>query len=374
MGVPGEDGQNVERLGTSEERPAAKRGIVPVRRYEQERPCDNRVLHSARVYSLLDRLSSGGVFAEFLVPEVTVVIPTSNRCSLLRLALRGALAQEKVDLEVIVVDDGSQDRTSALLAELNDPRVHVVRHEVRLGLPQARNAGIEQARGNWIAFLDDDDVWSPRKLRAQLDVAARTGASFVYAAAVLLDENRRMLDEALPTPDPDGLKRSLLAHNVMPAGGSNVIARTHLVRSLNGFDENLPQLADWDLWIRLSDRAHAAACREVLVGYLRHSASMLLTERRDVLWELEYLVHKHRELSVEEGIEFDRLRLSRWVAWGHRRAGRRFRAAASYLRGAYRYRNAGNLARAGGALIGEWAIQRPAASRVSEPVWLKLYR
>src|SRR3954468_2829862 len=104
-------------------------------------------------------------------PEVTVVIPTRDAWDLLPATLTGALAQEEVALEVVVVDDGSRDGTAAGLAEWAraDPRLRVCRLEPSAGVGAARNAGIERARGEWLAFLDHDDLWAPRKLREQVD-------------------------------------------------------------------------------------------------------------------------------------------------------------------------------------------------------------
>src|SRR4051794_9306561 len=112
-------------------------------------------------------------------PGVTVVIPTFNRWRVLSArALPSALAQEDVDLEVVVVVDGSTDETASGLESLEDERVRVVRHARPLGLHRARNAGIAAARGEWVAFLDDDDVWAPWKLRTQLALVNEANASF----------------------------------------------------------------------------------------------------------------------------------------------------------------------------------------------------
>ena len=158
-------------------------------------------------------------------------------------------------------------------------------------MARARNAGIAVARGEWVAFLDDDDLWAPLKLRSQLDAAHAEDASFAYSAAAWLDERKHFL-HALASPDPDGLDVRLLRWNEIWAGCSNVIARTEVIRRLGGFDEHLFQLADWDLWIRLAFDGRAAAVGEVLVGYVMHSQSMLLNDRRDVFAEFRYLVEK----------------------------------------------------------------------------------
>ena len=103
-------------------------------------------------------------------PAVSVVIPTRDRWPLLATTLASALGQDGVALEVVVVDDGSAT-AAPVVPPFDDPRVRIARNDRSLGVAGARNRGIEAARGEWIAFLDDDDVWAPAKLRRQLDAA-----------------------------------------------------------------------------------------------------------------------------------------------------------------------------------------------------------
>jgi glycosyltransferase involved in cell wall biosynthesis len=319
-------------------------------------------------------------------PEVSVVIPTRSRWHLLSAAaLPSALEQEDVDVEVIVVDDGSRDETPTRLAELGDPRVVVLRHEESRGVAVARNAGIRAARGRWVGFLDDDDLWAPRKLRAQVDSAEAANAVFAYSAGAGLDASHAFLF-AVRQPDPEVVLRELLRWNVIWCGCSNVLARADVVARLGGFDEAFVQLADWDLWIRLALAGPAAATQDVLVGYVMHDESMLLTDRRDVFPEMDRLVAKHGDASRRYGIEPDRALFTRWVARGHRRAGRRTLAARTYLRGALRYRDLGALPRALLSFAPErivdasrWlgGVERRSAlrkERVPEPDWIARFR
>lgn len=315
--------------------------------------------------------------------SATIVISTRDRWSLLASnALRAALLQENVDFEVVVVDDGSTAKAPRDLQGLDDERVRLVRHANPRGVATTRNTGLREAHGDWVAFLDDDDLWAPTKLRRQLEAAEAAGARFVYAGAVWVDERRQLLHGHAP-PSPETLARELLQWNVLWGGGSNVLARRDLLESLGGFDEALFQLADWDLWIRLALTARAAVVTDPLVALVVHRESMLLVDRRDVFLELEFLVSKHREAAAQTGVAIDRARFARWVGAGHLRAGRRRAASHAYVRGT---RAPGNVVRAAGTFLGPAVYAYASALRgavpgglrtgertAERPAWLDLY-
>jgi glycosyltransferase involved in cell wall biosynthesis len=319
-------------------------------------------------------------------PDATVVIPTRDRWPVLsRAALASARAQEQVDVEIIVVDDGSTDGTADHVSQLGDERVRVLRHEQSRGVAAARNAGIAAARGRWISFLDDDDLWSPRKLRAQLDAAAQADAVFAYTAGAAVDEDHTFLFN-VAAPDAATITTQLLQWNVIWCGCSNVAARADVVHELGGFDAELAQLADWDLWIRLALAGPAAATPDVHCAYTIHERNMLLTAREDVFPEFERLVRKHAAPAEAHGVQLDGARFARWVAMGHRRAGRRRLAATTYLGAAFRHHDPGSALRAAGALLGEPALRvgrkavppdrrsRLVKLPAVEPAWLAAYR
>jgi glycosyltransferase involved in cell wall biosynthesis len=319
-------------------------------------------------------------------PDVTVVVPTKDRWPVLsRAALPAVLGQQAVDVELVVVDDGSSDGTSERLADLGDSRVRIVRHDTARGVAAARNAGIAAARGRWISFLDDDDLWGPLKLRGQLDAAEALDAVFVYASGAAVDGAHRFLFN-VAAPDPLTITDELLRWNVIWCGCSNVMARADVVHQLGGFDESFFQLADWDLWIRLALAGPAAACGDVLVAYTIHSDNMLLTHQPDVFPEFERLKAKHAAAAAEHGVGLDGARFARWVASGHARAGRKRKAARIYLASARRNRDAGAVLRAAGAVLGGPVVsvgrkviptdRRSRLPRLAlpEPAWLAGYR
>ena len=317
-------------------------------------------------------------------PEVTVVIPTQGRWALLRRTLGGALRQRGVELEVVIVDDGSSDETAERLAELGDSRVRPLRHEVSRHVAAARNAGIAAASGEWIAFLDDDDLWAPDKLRAQLAATAAQQADFAWCSGLVVDASCSVL-ETWPARGPDEILRLLLRGNWMPAGASNVVARTDLVRELGAFDEELRHFADWDLWIRLAAAGRGAACPEALVAYVRHQRNMILTDPRGVVRELYALAAKHRAAAGLYGVPADRVLpdeagVFRWLGASQARSGRRARAAAYYLRAALGrspYGRRRTLRDAARALLGELPTDRPASidkRLLASAGWLAQYR
>jgi glycosyltransferase involved in cell wall biosynthesis len=210
-------------------------------------------------------------------PEVSVVIPTHNRRDLLALTLASALWQEDVDLEVIVVDDGSSDGSGETVAALHDARVRLIRHETPEGVSSARNDGIDEAAGEWVAFLDDDDLWAPAKLRAQLN-AARSGSTWAYTGVVKIDERQRVIG-GRPPPSPREVVARLPRWNLVPGGCSGVIAARNALVSIGQFDRRLVNLADWDLWIRLGRTGLPACAPDPLVAYRSHRGQASLDVR-----------------------------------------------------------------------------------------------
>jgi glycosyltransferase involved in cell wall biosynthesis len=202
-------------------------------------------------------------------PQISVIVPTHDRRALLMLTLRTVLWQQGVDLEVIVVDDGSVDGTSDAVTALDDGRVRSIRHDTPLGVSVARNHGIDVARGRWVAFLDDDDLWAPNKLEAQIQAAAASRATWCYAGAVKIDGWQRIVG-GRPPPTPDIVAARLPRWNLVPGGCSGVIAARTALESAGGFDPRLVNLADWDLWIRLGRTGEPACVHDPVVGYRVH--------------------------------------------------------------------------------------------------------
>jgi glycosyltransferase involved in cell wall biosynthesis len=248
--------------------------------------------------------------------DVTVVVPTHNRSRLLALTLRSALWQQHVDLEVVVVDDGSTDDTAQLVASLDDPRIHRLHHPTSQGVSAARNHGIARARGRWVAFLDDDDLWAPDKLARQLQAAHHTGHAWAYTGAVSVDVEQRLFGSSTPPPPPEEVLARLPRWNPMPGGCSNVIASSALLQATGPFDRQLVNLADWDLWIRIARAAGPPAwVRSPLVGYRLHGGNRSL--------DTALILTEARMIERRYGTALDWGGIFRYLAWLCVRSGRR---------------------------------------------------
>lgn len=234
--------------------------------------------------------------------DITVIIPTRNRRALLARTLHAVLTQLEVNLAVIVVDDGSADGTEAMVRSIGDPRVTLVRHGASRGVSAARNTGIEMATSPWLAFLDDDDLWAPTKLRLQLDaLSSDSGARWSCTGAVGIDTDCNVLWWSEP-PNALHVENLLLNLNVIPGGGSGVVAARDLTSQVGGFDEALSNLADWDFYIRLGLSSPPAVVPLPLVGYHIHPGGMSNNVQLSAA-EYGYLAVKYARERESRGVE-----------------------------------------------------------------------
>ena len=245
--------------------------------------------------------------------DVSVVIPTHNRSALLSRTLRSALRQERVDFEVIVVDEASNDDTPALLSALDDHRVRVLRHEIPRGLSAARNHGAEHARGEWLAFLDDDDLWAPDKLFRQMSAARETGRDWAYTGSVNIENGR--IVRSTPAPSEDEVVATLPRFPILPGGGSNVIVRREtFIRSALSIRVSIVAGKIGSSGFGLQSTAGRRACSEPLMAKRIHSSNMFA--------ETDRIVRATTVIQALHDTPIDWGRMYQWLAERYLREGR----------------------------------------------------
>ena len=184
-------------------------------------------------------------------PCVSVIIPTYNRAGIIEEAVDSVLVQDYKDFELIVVDDGSMDNTSEVLATYGDD-IRVLFQENK-GVSAARNRGISEAAGKLIAFLDSDDLWMPQKLTTQVEFFRQRLDALICQTEEVWVRNGVRVNPKLRHIKPSGMifKPSLELCLVSP---SAVMIRRDLLDITGNFDETLPACEDYDLWLRISCR------------------------------------------------------------------------------------------------------------------------
>ena len=205
---------------------------------------------------------------------VSVVIPAYNAAWCVRKAIDSVLAQDFRDFELIVVDDGSTDDTAAVLSAYGNA-IRIV-HQTNGGLSNARNTGIRESRGEFVAFLDADDWWLPGKLGRQVELMCnRPELGFSSTTARVEDPDGKLENVWACAQWQGSFLVHLFGSNADVAGsGSAVVARRELFQRVGYFDESLRSLEDIDMWMRLAAVADYACLEEPLTVILKRPGSM----------------------------------------------------------------------------------------------------
>ena len=219
----------------------------------------------SREPSRIDRAPSG--IAESLpAPVVSVVVPARDAGATIGETITSVLRQTVADWELIVVDDGSRDETVARVQGFDDPRVRVISSE-RRGLGAARNLGLDSAVGEFVAFLDADDLWASDKLESHVEaLRAQPRAAFVYAWTLFIDEKSRYLFAKRPKSTQGDVSMALQCEYFL-ASGSNLFARRSVALAVGGFDEALWAAQDWDFALKLARQGELALVPRFQVFY-----------------------------------------------------------------------------------------------------------
>ncbi|MGY0287368.1 MAG: glycosyltransferase family 2 protein [Candidatus Methanodesulfokora washburnensis] len=184
---------------------------------------------------------------------ISVILPTYNRARLLRRAIQSILNQTYQNFEIIVVDDCSNDNTEEVVKSFCDKRIRYIRNRRHMGAPFSRNIGIKVAHGKYIAFQDSDDIWLPKKLAKQINAFENSPkeVGVVYTSFWRIEEGKKVRIPPSNFRQYEGnIHEILLETNFI--GTSAAMVKKECFEKVGMFDETLPRLQEWDLWIRIS--------------------------------------------------------------------------------------------------------------------------
>lgn len=204
---------------------------------------------------------------------ISIIIPVFNGGQTIRETIESVLNQTFSDFELIVINDGSQDTTLEIVQAFSDPRLKIYSYQ-NAGLAISRNRGIAKATGEYIAFIDADDLWTPNKLKDQHQVLQENpSAAVAYSWTNCIDERSRFLRRGYYMSFRGDVYRYLLLANFLE-NGSNPLIRHHALEAVGGFDESLKSSEDWELYLRLAAHHHFAVVSSPQILYRVSPGSM----------------------------------------------------------------------------------------------------
>ncbi|MBX2862982.1 MAG: glycosyltransferase [Leptolyngbyaceae cyanobacterium MAG.088] len=197
---------------------------------------------------------------------ISVIVPVYNSEKTIVETLQSVINQTYTDFEIIVINDGSQDSTLDVLSTITDSRLQVFSYD-NAGVSVSRNRGVENASGEFIAFLDADDLWTPTKLESQLALLqSHTQAAVAYSWCDYIDDEGNFLRKGGHANDAGNVYKRLLVGNFLECGSTSLVNR-QVFESVGGFNSSLLTNEDWELWVRLARDYEFVVVPEVQVFY-----------------------------------------------------------------------------------------------------------
>jgi glycosyltransferase involved in cell wall biosynthesis len=241
---------------------------------------------------------------------VSLVIPTYNRADRVLMAIKSVFHQSFKDFELIIIDDASSDNTNEVVTNLHDPRIVYIRHERNKGAPVARNKGIKNAKGKYIALLDDDDEWLPEKLESQVELFERSpeNVGLVYTWAKVVDEKGSLLREWRSNTRGSVLKE-ILKECFVPS--PSVMVKRECFEKVGLFDERFPSCQDWEMWTRIATEYEFDVVEEFLVRYYKYQGPSVGGSKQAIYGYYMYF-NKYQNLYIDMGMEKE---LSHYLGW-----------------------------------------------------------
>ncbi|OYD96672.1 glycosyl transferase family A [Nostoc sp. 'Peltigera membranacea cyanobiont' 210A] len=231
---------------------------------------------------------------------ISVIIPAYNSEKTIRETIESVLNQTFANFELIVINDGSQDSTLEVVTQIQDSRIKVFSYS-NAGGNVSRNRGLHRAVGEFVSFLDADDLWTPDKLQSQLQaLQENTTATVAYSWTDYIDENGEIVLSGTHITANGDIYEKLLLTNFLENGSNPLIRREALIK-LGGFDESLSAAQDWDMWLRLACQFDFVCVPSVQILYRISANSVsanLIRQEKACLQVLER-AYKERPLALK---------------------------------------------------------------------------
>lgn len=216
------------------------------------------------------------------MPNVTVLMPVYNGEKYVRHAIESILGQTYDDFEFVIVDDGSTDRTIAIVRSFDDPRIVLLSNEANLGIVESLNRGIRIAQGTYICRMDADDIAMPNRVERQVRyLEEHPEVAAVGSNTLLVDEQGCEIGQEDYPHLPQEVHKTILTHN--PFAHATMMVRRSILENCGTYDKRFLYNEDYDLWLRIASRSLMANLREPLVKRRLHSESISSAREIDLV-------------------------------------------------------------------------------------------
>lgn len=233
-------------------------------------------------------------------PLVSIIVPSYNGEKFIAKAIRSVLLQTYKNWELIIVEDGYTDKTEEIVDSFLDKRINYIKKE-HSGISKTRNVGIKEANGEYIAFLDQDDVWLPEKLSVQIEYMQKSDSSvgLVYCKNYVLQNGKIIMRKREKGGKAVLVKEYFFKSGILP---SSVLLSRKCLFEVGLFDEKLELLEDYDLWIRVSNRYKFLYLNKPLFIYVLHKGQYhrnklkMIKSREYVHKKYEHILKGHNNI------------------------------------------------------------------------------
>ena len=267
-------------------------------------------------------------------PLISVIIPTYNRLPLLKEAITSVQEQTYTNWELIIVDDGSTDGTVEFIQQITDPKIHLIAFSHTGHIGQLINEGVNNSIGEWLAFLDSDDLWLPQKLELQIHLLKKEKKKWCYGSFEYIDENKKIIYKSTEKFPP--LSGRILEEIIKGQAGiaiCSLIVGKKIFEMVGGFSSNPEVRNDYELALRIALKEEIAFVPDIILKVRDHAGRVY--KSRTYPYERSALTYK-AFLNLNPGKRFEKL-TKRKIAFllseaaVHRFANRQYRKAMQQL-------------------------------------------
>lgn len=228
-------------------------------------------------------------------PKISIVIPTYNQSEYLQEAVESVLNQTYKNIEIIIVDDGSTDNTLGVVRSFDNNKIIYIQQKNK-GASSARNTGIKKANGEYIAFLDSDDLWLKNKLRKQIDfIKENPEIGLLGTGCYQMINIGKMIHKKIFPFENKILQKDLIKYN--PFIQSSVMIRKNVFDDIGLYDEKFKESEDYDLWLRIAQKYKIANLPEALITKRYYEKGLCLSKDSKQL----YFVLKAKKNAISRG-------------------------------------------------------------------------